>query len=122
MLVLAGSAGAGQERKSPPAAKLVRPEVFYAQGEALKDKVRLSDEMAAKIIEIVGRKPTPFKRDIKAAPRGYFLVGEKVYCFYGGITSDPAEGDSWTDPALGRFWNELNRVKDQLEPLKDFKP
>src|SRR5262245_38593297 len=121
--LLTSLVGHGQDKpESGPPARLARPEAYYAADETLKEKVRLSDEMAAKLVEIVGRKPKPFERKLLALPRGYFVIGGKPYAFYGFIASDPAKGNSWDDPVLHKFWEELNRVKDELGPLKDFKP
>jgi hypothetical protein len=123
LIALTPPSGRGQDKiTDPPAARLARPEAYYASDETLKDKVRLSDEMASKLAEIVGRKSKQFKRTFLVLPRGYFVVGGKSYAFYGCIASDPAEGESWTDPAFDKFWEELNRVNDKLGPLKDFKP
>jgi hypothetical protein len=124
--VLTPSAGRAQGGKKgpPPAAKPAKPEAYYAANETLKDKVRLSDEMAAKLTEIVSRKPTPYQRTLRVAPRGYIVVGGKSYAYFGFLASDPEKGDSWDDPVLGKLWDELNRVeyKAGLGPLKDFKP
>ena len=124
--VLASSVGNSQDsKKGPPAAaKSVKPEAYYATDEALKDKVRLSDEMAAKLAEIVGRKPTPYQRTLRVRPRGFVVVSGKSYAYFGFLASDPEKGDSWEDPVLGKFWDELNRIeyKVGLGPLKDFKP
>ena len=106
-------------KKSPPPAK---PDVYYAVYADLKDRVRLSDEMAAKIVEIIGRKSKPFQRTLRVAPRGYFVIDGKTYAYYSFLASDPEKGDSWEDPALTKFWKELNRVEDNLSLLKDFKP
>jgi hypothetical protein len=86
--------------------------------------VRLLDEMAAKVAEILRGKPKPFERTSRIAPRGYFSVDGKTYPYYGFLTSHVSNGDSWDDPVLRRFWDELNRVecKDGIGPLKDFKP
>ena len=100
-----------------------KPVVYYASDEKLTEKVQLSDEMAAKVIEVIGRESMPFERRILANPRGYFVVQNKAYSLYGNfITSDPSKGDSWIDPVFSRFWEELNRIKEDLAPLKDFKP
>jgi hypothetical protein len=101
---------------------VAEPGAYNATDSDLRDKVRLSDQMAAKLREIIGQKPKPFTRTVKALPRDYFVVGGTTYPFYGFLASDPQEGDAWHDPALTKFWEELNRVHDQLAPLKDFKP
>jgi hypothetical protein len=64
--------------------------------------VRLSDEMAAKVVEILRGKPKPFERTIRVAPRGYFSVDGKTYPYYGFLTSHVSKGDSWDDPVLRR--------------------
>jgi hypothetical protein len=71
-LVVPGtSGGRGQEKDTPaPAARLVAPVAYYAHHEDAKRQVRLSDEMADKLIEIVGRKPKQFVRTTLAAPAG----------------------------------------------------
>ena len=50
------------------------------------------------------------------------MVG-KTYPSYGFLTSYVSKSDSWDDPALCRFWNDLNQVeyKEGIGPLKDFK-
>jgi hypothetical protein len=124
-LLLNPRGGRSQERPAPiPAAKLVPPIVYYATYPDFEKKVRVSDEMAAKLVEIVSRKAEPFQRTLRVLPRGYFMIGGKAYSFYGFLTSDPERGRSWDDPALGKFWDELNRVEYTvgLGPLRDFKP
>jgi hypothetical protein len=39
------------------------------------------------------------------------------------LSSHVSKSDSWDDPVLRRFWNELNRVEDKkgIGPLKDFR-
>src|SRR5262245_11657577 len=87
-----------------------------------KDRVRLSAEMAAKVVEILRGKPKPFERTIRVAPR-YFSVVGKTYPSCGFLTSHVSKSDSSDDPVLRRFWNERNRVEDKegIGPLKEFK-
>ena len=88
------------------------------------DRVRLSDEMAAKVVRILRDKPKPFERTIRVARRGYFLMDGKTYLYHGFLTSHVSKGDSCDDPVLRRFWDELNRgeYKEGIGPPKDFKP
>jgi hypothetical protein len=120
LILVVSSTGPAQDDGKPPS----RPAVYYADNEEFKNRVRLSDEMTAKVVQILRGKPNPFERTILTAPRGYFSVDGKTYPYYGFLTSHPAKGDSWDDPVLRRFWEELNRVgyKVGLDPIKDFKP
>lgn len=111
-----------QNKRADSTSKPVKTDAFYARDETLQNKVQLSDEMAAKLVEIIGGEPKPWARTISAAPRGFFVVGQKAYAFYGFIASDSSQGDLWDDPVLHRFWERLNRVEGNLESLKDFKP
>ena len=123
LLLMAPMGATGQDGRKPQPAP-ARPAVYYANNDEFKGQVRLSDEMATKVAEILRGKPKPWERDLKVAPRGYFSVDGKVYPYYGFLTSHVSKGDSWHDPALLQFWDELSRVesKDGLGPLKDFKP
>jgi hypothetical protein len=97
--------------------------VFYTEYFEGGNKVQLSDEMAAKVVEVLAGQSKPFQRTVRVLPRGRFLVGDKTYYLYGDfITSDPGQGVSWADPAFGRFWDELNRVKDDVGRMNGFKP
>jgi hypothetical protein len=117
--LIASNAWSEEKKAPPPPAK---PNVYYASDEDLKDKVRLSDEMAAKLQEIVRRKPKPFVRTLRVLPDGYFIIDNKTYAFYGFIATDPAKGDMWDDPVLRKFWEELMRDKSKPEAMKGFKP
>lgn len=110
-----------QEGRPAPAPAI--PVAHYSEREDLKDKVRLSNEMAIKFVEIIGKKPKPWKRTIRVAPQGYFEVNGKTYAYFGFIATGAAEGDSWDDPVLEKFWEELFRLKrNELPLLKNFKP
>lgn len=62
-----------------------------------KDRVRVSDEMAAKVVEIPRGKPKLIRADNPGAPRGYFSADGKTYPYYGLLTSHVVQGGSWDE-------------------------
>jgi len=120
--VLAGCAY--HEKVEPPvAAKMNGSHAFFSADWPLKKKTALSNEMTAKLLEIISRKPMRLTKTIKAKPRGYFVVGGRVYAFhYGFIVSDPPKGGTWDDPVLHKFWERLTQEDGRIDKLKYFKP
>jgi hypothetical protein len=111
-----------------PVAKLGKPVavpvVYFSSGEDLKDKVQLTDQMAEKVVEILKQKPQSWRRTLRIAPDGYFVVGSKSYAFfYGGLlTSNASEGDLWTDNALRQFSDDFSKSAYDIKQVKNFKP
>ena len=128
-IVIAGASCRSEEKPGAKVAEFqAKTPVYYVSAGDPDQRVRLSASMAAKVIEIVGRKPrawTPCGGP-KAAPAGYFVVGKHSYAYYGflylEVSEDPMWGYTWDDPALAKFWKDLVGRGAALSRLKDFDP
>jgi hypothetical protein len=114
------------DKESPSVAEYqMKTEVYFLNFPGAKTKVKLSKEMAAKIIEIIGRKPTAWSKvGLKAGPSGVFRVGKRDYDYYGFLAFeiDATWGHIWDDEVLRDFWKERTRVGEDIEKLSTYKP
>ena len=107
----------------PVAAQINGSQAFYSANWPIRKKAPLSNEMAAKLLEIISRKPTRYTRTIMAMPRGYILVGGREYAFHNGfITPDTSRDHGWDDPVFHRLWERLDQHGGKIDKLKNFKP
>lgn len=98
-------------------------------------RYRLTNEFAAKLIEVADEPGMDWAgAEIKAAPRGVFLVGDRKFHLWGNFISEQAEGErfpwgkgrTWIHSMFFRFWEQLNRQSIEGPSLKqlveEFKP
>jgi hypothetical protein len=103
-----------------------KTDVYYQRNDGGNMKVKLSPQMAAKIISIIGEKPRAYSKlnGPKAAPIGLFVVGKRTYEYFGFLyfEIDDTWGHTWQDNALAKFWDAVHRAGDDVQSLAQYKP